>query len=192
MIKTEKKPVKGQRGYYLPKAKRGEKVQVYFNLNAMYNAQYGKVAVTSATMAEIISEGVAAANKRRWTKPNTWGGKFANMELAGSIYTVADKSLIIDHVRTGQMSDVVFTANMAKMKKIEKADKEGKSAKTPCCYMDGIWEGKLRKAAQEYYYTKFLLENDLPNWVRVKFNPVYNKTFMYITSEGKYEPIYSA
>jgi len=182
----------------LPHAKKGENVDVYFNLNAMKRGLYGIAPVSSSEYEDLQAEAAAVFKKRKvaegWSmtkiasKIKRASTDAVNMLLSGSIYSVRDPKgkLVIDHTRSVKLKDVIFATSGKTIASIRT-----KKSKTVCCVMNGEWEGKLTKRDMKKlnsWHTKIgqrRLKSE--GWERVSFNPMRDSTFM---SNGK--PIFTA
>jgi hypothetical protein len=152
-------------------------VQVYFNLNAQYNKQYGQLREppTDEQIQEFMErrkDQVARAKQAGEclpTLPNE--SQIRGMYASGAIYSVkaerGSRWLVSAHARAVAICDVVFITSGATIKRIR-----NERSKTPCCFGDGYLVSHGAAAVR-------LLEQELdePHAI-VGINPMRNDTFV--------------
>jgi hypothetical protein len=160
----------------------GERVKVYFNLNAQYNKQYGQLREppTDEQIQEFMERRkcqiVLAEHEGKClpTRPNE--SQIRGMYASGAVYSVQAyrdrRWLVSAHARAVAIHDVVFTTSGTKIKEIR-----NKRSKDPCCFGDGYLMSHGEAA-------KRLLQRRLnePHAI-VGINPMRNDTFVVMAPE---------
>lgn len=167
-----------------PPLRKGTHIAVYFNLNAMYAGSYGQLSHTRGEFESLKKELI----RDKGLSPRR-AKEFVNMFFSGSIYSVKRGNKVIRHLRSGRLSNVVFTTDGKKIAAIRRT-----GSKAPCCYMNGIFEGKISKKERvQLSYPSTIRKMKKEGWVQVAFNPKKTDTFMYIKgAPSNWPPIYSA
>jgi hypothetical protein len=169
----------------LPKARKGDEVQVYFNLNAMGGAVYGKVPIP-APRKELLRRTVQR-KLRGMGKPLRDTNKMLNTHLGGAIYSLVHGGKVIDHARSLRLvgDPVVFTTDPGAISRIRQ-----KQTRDPCCYMEGHYAGRLTKEEIAYlweHWGAFALRRGLEKegWRRIGMNPFKSDTFVVYGRAGE-------
>ncbi len=157
----------------------GERVRVFFNLQAQYKQTYGPIRndPSPADMRSFRTKRNLSIEKarreRRCVPSNPSDGQLKGMYRSGAIYSVATankkKVSTIGHARAVAIEDVVFETTPRKIRDIRKNSKKG-----PCCYGNGtlVAEG----AAAEAMLEKLKRQHGDP--VIVGLNPMRNDSFV--------------
>jgi hypothetical protein len=175
----------------------GERVRVFFNLQAQYKQTYGPIRndPSPAGMRSFRTNrdrSIEAARKEKRCVPsNPTDGQLKGMYRSGAIYSVATANnaevSTIGHARAVAIKNVVFETKPGKIKNIRKTSKKG-----PCCYGNGtlVAEGAAAKAM----LAKLERQHGKP--VIVGLNPMRNDSFVVMfprPPEGQEPtPVYTA
>jgi len=172
----------------------GERVRVFFNLQAQYKQTYGPIRnnPSPAAMREFRTKrdlSIKEAERHgRCVPSNPTDGQLKGMYRSGAIYSVATakgaKVSTIGHARAVAIKNVVFETTPGKIKSIRETSKKG-----PCCYGNGtlVAEG----AAAEAMLAKLKRRHGDP--VTVGLNPMRNDSFVGFPPGGqKPTPVYTA
>ena len=195
-----KKPVRlyssklGRAGSALSLPQRGRPYSVYFNLNAMRSATYGMLTKLNSKKFNSVKSAMPVFRNKNGKSVSPHPVQRAKTYFGGSIYSFVSNEQVVSHQRTARMSDVVFEVHKNVVQEIRKT-----GSKTPCCFVEGTYEGAVPKKTQQalieewFDWTHHDAMYSIDGWRQVYFNPKRNDTFMYLDEiTNTYKPIYTA
>lgn len=167
---------KGLSNQKLKPPKKGNKYAIYFNLNAMKGAVFGKIKKSPYSQSELKSMGTDRAN----------------MFLSAPIYSFKDKGVsgqVVSYSRTGILKDVQFKTSKKTIQGIRT-----KKAQTPCCYMVGTFDGKLTEKqkynlADNWNDPMGQIELQKLGWREIIFNPFKFTEFQYLEDSQTFDAL---